>query len=190
MRNLLFIILLMFISCNENKTIDSEIITIIDEYSHVYKLKSPNVHRDYSAKQSYEIGFFKNELKDTLFFIVKMEAYALPEFSRIGKSPFSRKLDIYEKRLVDYPTYMGSVVYGVDSIPIHVYDVFEKVGKSFYDFNSMQSLTFEDFIISDEQEFSEPNLWLYKIKDRKFIKIAETDTIRTEINRYPPDEMP
>lgn len=85
---------------------------------------------------------------------------------------------------------MGSVVYRVDSIPIHVYDVFEKVGKTFYEFNKMQSLNFENFLITEEQEYSLPNLWLYKIKDRRFIKIAETDTIRTEINRYPPDEMP
>jgi len=174
---LLSIIICLNISCKKSDVVDYEIFEVISEYTQKYPLKSPNVFEDYSSKQSFEIGFFKNNEKDTLFYIIKMEAYGLKEIGIVGSGTFSYKLNTSNKRIIEHPFYMGTFFYSDDSIPIHVYDVFEKFGKSKYDFNLLKSVDFKDYIITEGQEIYTPNLWLYKIKNNKFLKIAETDTM-------------
>lgn len=179
-----FILLLITISCKNRNAVDSQIEKIIYDYSKEYSLKYPNVIEELSVKQSYEIGFFKNNEIDSLFYIVKQEAYAFKELSFLYSSVISDKLGLDLDRFIDYPHYMGSFYTKRDSIPIHIYDITDKYGREFYDFNNLSNFDFKDFIITEEHlNIYRPNLWIYKIKNDKFIKIAETDTMSYDVQR-------
>lgn len=167
----------LLFSCHKKDYVQTDIEQIIEDYSNIYKLKTTNILEEFSAKQSYEVGFYINN-SDTLLYISRMKAYANKEISVISHSPFPEKLDLNNYKILDFPLYMGSYYFGKDSIPIHIYDIIDKVGKDFYSCNFLSNFDFDEYYITEDyEEDSPPDIWIYRKEEERFLKIMETDTM-------------